>query len=102
MLPLIAFDLLESIALLAAAARNLADRAIAGFTVNTEVLDRALRRNPILVTALNDRIGYDKAAEIAKRAYAENRPILEVAGEMTDLDAAELERLLDPARLTGP
>ncbi len=102
MLPLIAFDLLESLALLAAASRNLADRAIAGFTVNTEVLDRALRRNPILVTALNDRIGYDKAAEIAKRAYAENRPILEVAQEMTGLDAAELERLLDPARLTGP
>jgi fumarate hydratase class II len=102
MLPLIAFDLLESIALLAAAARNLADRAIAGFTVNTEVLERALRRNPILVTALNDRIGYDKAAEIAKRAYAEGRPILEVAKEMTDLDDSELAHLLDPARLTGP
>jgi fumarate hydratase class II len=102
MLPLIAFDLLESIALLAAAARNLADRAIAGFTVNTDVLERALRRNPILVTALNDRIGYDKAAEIAKRAYAEGRPILEVAKEMTDLDESELARLLDPARLTGP
>jgi fumarate hydratase class II len=102
MLPLIAFDLLESIALLAAASRNLADRAIAGFTVNTEVLDRALRRNPILVTALNDRIGYDKAAEIAKRAYAENRSIVEVAKEMTDLDYSELERLLDPARLTDP
>jgi fumarate hydratase class II len=102
MLPLIAFDLLESIALLAAAARNLADRAIAGFTVNTEVLERALRRNPILVTALNDRIGYDKAAEIAKRAYAEGRPILEVAKEMSGLDEAELRRLLDPARLTGP
>jgi fumarate hydratase, class II len=101
MLLLIAFDLLDSIALLSAAARNLADRAIAGFTVNTEVLERALRRNPILVTALNDRIGYDRAAEIAKRAYAEGRPILEVAQEMTDLDEPELQRLLDPARLTG-
>ena len=99
MLPLIAVDLLDAIALLAASSRNLADRAVAGFTVNTETLERALRRNPILVTALNDRIGYDKAAEIAKRAYAEGRPILDVAREMTGMDEQELARLLDPARL---
>ena len=65
-------------------------------------LERALGRNPILVTALNDLIGYDKAAEIAHRAYAEGRPILEVAREMTGLDEAELARRLDPARLTDP
>jgi fumarate hydratase class II len=102
MLPLIALDLLESIALLAAAAKNLADRAVAGFTVNTEVLERALHRNPILVTALNEVVGYDRAAEIAKRAYAEGRPILDVAREMTGLDEKELARRLDPARLTDP
>jgi fumarate hydratase class II len=102
MLPLIAFDLLESIALLANAARNLADRAVAGFTVNREVLERVLGRNPILVTALNRFVGYDKAAEIAKKAYAEGRPILDVAKEMTGLDEEELARLLDPSRLTGP
>ena len=99
MLPLIALDLLQSIGLLAASSRNLADRAVRGFTVNTETLERALRRNPILVTALNERIGYDRAAEIAKKAYAEGRPILEVAREMSGLDDAELARLLDPVKL---
>jgi fumarate hydratase class II len=101
MLPLIAYDLLLSIQLLANSAKNLADRAVAGFTVNQDVLERALGRNPILVTALNDLIGYDKATAIAKRAYAEHRPILDVAREMTDIDEQELARRLDPARLTG-
>ena len=102
MLPVIASNLLQSIGLLANSARNLADRAILGFSVNTDVLEGALRRNPILVTALNSRIGYDKAAEIAKRAYAERRPILDVAREMTGIDEAELARLLDPAGRTNP
>jgi fumarate hydratase class II len=60
-----------------------------------------LRFNPVLVTSLNDVIGYDRGAEIAKRAYAEGRPVLDVAEEMTDLSRSELERLLDPATLTG-
>ncbi len=101
MLPLIARNLLESIALLSSSARLLADRAIAGFTVNRNRLGQALARNPILVTALNPVIGYEKAAAIAKRAYAESRPVLEVALEMTDLPEDELERLLDPGMLTG-
>jgi fumarate hydratase class II len=54
----------------------------------------------MLVTALNPVIGYDKAAAIAKKAYAEGRPIIEVAGEMTDLGEARLAKLLDPAALT--
>ncbi|MGD8395006.1 MAG: class II fumarate hydratase [Candidatus Eiseniibacteriota bacterium] len=100
MLPLIAHDLLESIAIAASSSRLLADRAVRGFTVREEVLERALGANPILVTALNARIGYDRAAAIAKRAYAEQRPVLDVAREMCDLPPEELERLLDPARLT--
>ena len=60
-------------------ARVLADKAIAGFTVNEARLAEALERNPILVTALNPVIGYEKGAAIAKQAYAEGRPILEVA-----------------------
>ena len=100
MLPLIADSLLQNIELLSNAARLLADRAIDGFTVNRDNIEAALSRNPILVTALNRVIGYEKGAAIAKQAYAENRPVMEVALEMTDLDAAELERLLDPARLT--
>ena len=100
MLPLIAHNLLQSIALLANAARLLADRAIAGFKVNQERLAEALDRNPILVTALNPVIGYEKGAAIAKKAYAEGRPIREVAAAATDLPREELARLLDPTELT--
>jgi len=99
MLPLIAYNLLHSIHILANAARALADRAIKGFTVNRARLAEALDRNPILVTALNPVIGYEKGAAIAKKAYAEGKPILEVAEKMTDLPRAELTRLLDPAEL---
>ncbi|GIX21408.1 MAG: fumarate hydratase class II [Gammaproteobacteria bacterium] len=99
MLPVIAYNLLQSIGLLAAAARVLADKAIAGFTVNAARVREALDRNPILVTALNRVIGYERGAAIAKRAYAEGRPILQVALEETDLDEAQLRSLLDPARL---
>ncbi len=100
MLPVIAHNLLQSIHLLASVARALADSAIAGFTVNKARLAEALDRNPILVTALNPVIGYEKGAAIAKKAYAERKPVLEVAVQMTDLPRAELQRLLDPAELT--
>ncbi len=102
MLPLIASNLLHSIELLAAAVTALDEKAIAGFQVQRENIEAPLRRNPVLVTALNRVIGYERGAEIAKRAYAEARPVLEVALEMTDLDRPTLERLLDPAGLTAP
>ncbi|MEJ2346934.1 MAG: class II fumarate hydratase [Gammaproteobacteria bacterium] len=102
MLPVIAHNLLQSIDLLTNAMDALREKTIDGLTVNRERLGAQLQRNPILVTALNARIGYEKAAAIAKRAYAEGRPILEVAAEMTDIGADELERLLDPRHLTGP
>jgi fumarate hydratase class II len=100
MLPLIASNLLSSIALLANVSRLLADKAIAGFSVNEARLQQALARNPILVTALNPVIGYARAAEIAKQAYREGRAIIDVAAENTGLDRDELARLLDPAKLT--
>jgi len=100
MLPVIADRLLDSIALLAAAARALADRAIAGFAVNEAHIKAALDRNPILVTALNPVIGYELGAATAKKAYAQGRPIREVALEMTELSEQELARLLDAASLT--
>ena len=100
MLPVIAENLLESIRLLRNGARALADSAIAGFQVNKARLAEALDRNPILVTALNPVIGYEKGAAIAKKAYAEGRPIREVAAQMTNLSSAQLEKLLDPAELT--
>jgi fumarate hydratase, class II len=100
MLPLIAYNLLQSLELLGIGSRNLADHALAGMTVNQARIDDALARNPILITALNPVIGYERGAAIAKRAYAEGRPILEVAAEMTQLSVDELRRLLDPKTLT--
>ncbi len=100
MLPVIGRNLLESIELLANVARALADDSIKGFTVNHERLQEALGKNPILVTALNAVIGYEKGAAIAKQAYKQKRPILDVAKEMTDLSEARLKELLDPAELT--
>jgi len=100
MLPLIAHNLLQSITILGNAARVLADKAVAGFTVNRERIAEAVGKNPILVTALNPVIGYDRAAQIAKRAYAEGRSLRDVALEMTDLSAEELDRLLDPRPMT--
>ncbi|UVM56925.1 class II fumarate hydratase [Pseudomonas sp. B21-012] len=101
MLPIIAQNLLSSIELMANASRLLADKAIASFTVNEPKLKEALARNPILVTALNPIIGYQKAAEIAKTAYKQGRPIIDVALENTDLPRSQLEALLDPEKLTA-
>jgi fumarate hydratase class II len=100
MLPVIAHNLLQSIEILGTSATCLADSAIAGFRVNQANLDAALDRNPILVTALNPVIGYEQGAAVAKKAYAEGRPVKEVAKEMTGLSDEELDRLLDPAALT--
>ena len=99
MLPVIAHNLLESISILGTASRALADKAVAGFTVNADRIADLVEKNPILVTSLNPIIGYDLGATIAKRAYAEGRRVKEVALEMTDLSAEELDRLLDPAEL---
>ena len=100
MLPLIACDLDESILLMTGAMRALADKAIDGMAIRADRVAAALDRNPILVTALNPIIGYEKAAKIAKRAYAEARPVLDVALEDSGLPEKDLRRLLDPAALT--
>jgi len=100
MLPLVADNLLESIRILANASRNFADRSVKGFKVNNDHIKKLVGKNPILVTALNPLIGYDTAAKIAKKAYAENRSVLEVAEEMTDLKSDELRKALDPLNMT--
>lgn len=100
MLPVIAYNLLHSIELLSNAAKVLADKAIKSFTVNANNIIEKLAANPILITALNSVIGYELGAKIAKKAYSERRPLVDVALEMTSLSKAELERLLDPFLLT--
>lgn len=99
MLPVVASSLLESVSLLSGSALSLAENAIEKMTVNRDHLEQALKRNPILVTALNPHVGYMKAAHIAKKAIAENRSILEVALEETNLGREKLEQLLDPTNL---
>jgi fumarate hydratase class II len=101
MLPVVAYNLLQSIEILARGSRLLADKAIAGFTVNEARLAEQVGRNPILVTALNPVIGYELGAKIAKRAYAEGRQVKDVAAEMTQLSREDLDRLLDPRAMTG-
>ena len=100
MLPLIACDIDEAIGLLANAMSALAEKGIAGLQVRKDRVAEALQRNPILVTALNPVIGYEKAAKIAKRAYAEQRPVFDVALEDSGQTEKDLRRLLDPAELT--
>jgi len=100
MLPVIAHNILESIELLSNSAIALADKAITTFTVREDNLKLALDKNPILVTALNPVIGYLDAAKIAKKAYKEQRAIIDVAEEETDLSREELQHLLNPHTLT--
>ena len=100
MLPVIAYNLLQSIDVMASSCTALADQCIVDFQVNHNNLQAALAKNPVLVTALNPLIGYFRAAEIAKRAYSEQRDILDVAEEMTTYSREELLGYLDPERLT--
>ena len=99
MLPVIAYNLLKSINLLSGAMNALSKNAISSFKVNKKNLEVSLSKNPILVTALNPIIGYEKAASIAKKAYKENRPIIDVAAEETELSKIKLAKLLDPSKL---
>jgi fumarate hydratase, class II len=100
MLPVIAYNLLQSVELLTNIARLLGQSAIEGFTVNKKNITEALDRNPILITALNAVIGYEKGAAIAKKAYAEGKPVIEVAMAETGMKREELAKLLNPAELT--
>jgi len=100
MLPVVAHNVLESIRLLSNASVNLADLSISKIKINKANVTDKLEKNPILVTALNPLIGYDLAAKIAKKAYAENRSLKDVAKEMTDLSSEELNKALDPIQMT--
>jgi fumarate hydratase class II len=102
MLPVIADNLLESVRLLAAASRVFADKAIAGLVANEETCRDYVEISPSMATALNPLIGYDKAAEIAKRSFKERRPVRELAREMTKLTPQQIDEALDPRRQTEP
>ena len=100
MLPVVAHNLLESIELLANAANNLADESVSKLTIREDIISEKIGKNPVLITALNPIIGYDLAAKIAKKAYAEDRALKDVAKEMTDLSNKELNTALNPMKMT--
>jgi fumarate hydratase class II len=100
MLPVVAHNLLESIHLLANAARNMADKSVANLDARRDRIESMVEKNPILVTALNPIIGYELGAKIAKKAFAEERAVKDVALEMTDMSEEELEKALDPIKMT--
>jgi len=101
MMPVVAYNLLQSIALLASAADNFVEQCIAGLKA-TERGPQMVERGLAICTALAPRIGYDAAAEIAKEAARSGRTIREVAGERTSLSEEELTRILDPVAMTEP
>ncbi len=102
MLPVIAHNILQSIEILANASRVLADKAISGFEVNRSRIENLVGRNPILATVLNPIIGYDRAAEVVKKALAEEKTVKEVVVELGYLTPEEAEKLLDPILMTTP
>jgi fumarate hydratase class II len=102
MLPLIVRNLLQSVALLAAVSRIFVSKALKGLVANEETCRAYVEISPSMATALNPLIGYDKAAEIAKRSFKERRPVRELAKEMTQLSKEEIDRALDPRRQTEP
>jgi fumarate hydratase class II len=102
MMPLMAYGLLQSVSLLANASRVLADRCIDGILVNEERCRALLEGNLSLATALAPSIGYDRAAAIAKQAFAEGRTARAVARELGVLPEKELDAVLDPRAMTEP
>ncbi|MFM8269588.1 MAG: class II fumarate hydratase [Pseudomonadota bacterium] len=102
MMPLIAYVLLESIELLANGIGLFDKKCVQGIRANSERMTELLERNLMLATPLALKVGYDKAAEIAKRAYQENRTVLEVASEMLSISQEELKKILDPRQMLRP
>jgi fumarate hydratase class II len=101
MMPVIAYNLLQSLDIVSNVTRLLADKAVSGCLVNRERVGQMLEANPILATALTPIIGYEESAKIAKEAAAQRRPVKEIAAEKTFLGRKQLDRLLDPKALTS-
>ena len=102
MMPVIAYDLLESIELLGASTKNFEKRCIAGLQADRERASAFVEQSLAMGTALVPEIGYDRAAALVKEAYETGRTIREVAREKSGIPADRLTRLLDPLRQTGP
>jgi fumarate hydratase class II len=102
MLPVVAYDLLQSIDLLTNASDVFARRCVEGIQANRSKCEQNIEQSLAMCTALVPEIGYDRAAQIAKIAYEENRTVREVAGERSGLSQEKLTALLDPEKQTRP
>lgn len=102
MLPVIAHNILQSIKILSNVSELLSEKAIKGMDVNRERIREITERNPIIATVLNSLIGYDRTAEVVKRALREDKSIRDVVVEMQILTPEEAERILDPEKMTLP
>lgn len=102
MMPVLAYNLLEAVELMANTARNFNTKCVSGITANEERCRELAEKSLATVTSLAPKIGYDKAAELAKRAMKEDKTVRQVAREMNLLAESELERLLDLMAMTKP
>jgi fumarate hydratase class II len=102
MMPVMAFNLLQSIELLAKAARVFADRCVAGLEANVARCESLVEQSLAMCTSLAPIVGYDKAAEIAKESMKSGMTVRQVAKERKVLSEAELEKALDAKRMTSP
>ncbi len=102
MMPVIAYNLLQSIELLSRAATVFADRCIAGLTANKDRCESLIEQSLSMCTSLAPLIGYDQAADIAKESFKTGKTVREVARERKILNDADLDKALDPHRMTTP
>jgi fumarate hydratase class II len=100
--PVIIYNLLQSVRLLADGCRSFGERCVAGIAANETMIEKYTRDSLMLVTALNPHIGYDKAAQIAKKAYAEGTTLREAAVSLGYLSGEEFDRMVRPEEMTGP
>ena len=100
--PVLAYNILQSIRLLADVSRSFAEHAVAGIEANKERIDHNLYNSLMLVTALNPHIGYDKAAEVAKKAHKDNTTLREAIIELGYLDGEDFDRLVQPQQMIHP
>ena len=99
---MIIYNVLQSIRLLADGARSFTDNCVVGIEADRERIDELLHRSLMLVTALNPKIGYDNAAKVAKKAYAEGTSLKEAALALGLLTAEEFDQLVRPEKMLGP
>ncbi len=102
MMPVMAYTALESVRLLTGGTRAFTERCLEGLEANPEACEAAVERSLSLATALNPYVGYERAAALAKEAFATGKTIRELCREKQVLPEDKLEEALDPWRMTKP